>query len=66
MYAVFAYVDIAWDARGTVLLGFAFAMCANFPIAQPERAPAEIGVPVMEHSASGGIIETGQGAGAPV
>jgi O-antigen ligase len=42
MYAIFAYVDIAWDARGTVFLGFAFAICANFPIREPtaDRSPA--------------------------
>jgi len=42
MYAIFAYVDIAWDARGTVFLGFAFAICANFPSPEPttDRSPA--------------------------
>jgi O-antigen ligase len=32
MYAVFCYVDIAWDARGTVFLALAIAICANFPV----------------------------------
>ncbi|HEX2783689.1 MAG TPA: hypothetical protein VHN36_08890, partial [Ilumatobacteraceae bacterium] len=42
MYAIFAYVDIAWDPRGTVFLGFAFAICANFPSPEPgaDRSPA--------------------------
>ncbi len=30
MFIVFAYVDIAWDARSTVFLGVAFALCADF------------------------------------
>jgi O-antigen ligase len=30
MFLVFAYVDIAWDARCTVLLGVAMALCADF------------------------------------
>jgi hypothetical protein len=30
MYIVFAYVDIAWDARGTIFLAFAMAWCADF------------------------------------
>ena len=42
MYAIFAYVDIAWDARGTVFLGLAFAICANFPSPEPiaDQSPA--------------------------
>ena len=32
MYSVFAYVDIAWDARNMLLLGVALAMSANFPV----------------------------------
>ncbi len=30
MFLVFAYVDIAWDARSTVFLGVAMALCADF------------------------------------
>jgi O-antigen ligase len=30
MFIVFAYVDIAWDARCTVFLGLAMALCADF------------------------------------
>ncbi len=29
MYIVFAYVDIAWDARSTLFFGAALAICAN-------------------------------------
>jgi hypothetical protein len=32
MYAIFAFVDIAWSARDTMFLGFCFAVCANFPM----------------------------------
>jgi len=45
MYIVFAYVDIAWDARGTVFLAFAFAICANFPVQVPS-APVPAGAEV--------------------
>jgi O-antigen ligase len=30
MFLVFAYVDIAWDARSTVFLGLSMALCADF------------------------------------
>ena len=30
MFLVFAYVDIAWDPRSTVMLGLAMALCADF------------------------------------
>jgi len=30
MFLTFAYVDIAWDARSTVFLGLAMALCADF------------------------------------
>jgi O-antigen ligase len=39
MYSVFTYVDISWDARNMVLLGVALALCANFPVPAPARAP---------------------------
>jgi O-antigen ligase len=29
MYAVYSYVDISWDARNTVILGLALAVCAS-------------------------------------
>jgi hypothetical protein len=32
MYAIFAYVDIAWYSRDTMFLGFCFAVCSNFPV----------------------------------
>jgi O-antigen ligase len=41
MYSVFAYVDIAWDARNMVLLGVALALCANYPVSAPPRAPTD-------------------------
>ena len=40
MYSVFAYVDIAWDARNMLMLGVALAVCANFPV--PARAPTSV------------------------
>lgn len=30
MFIVFAYVDLAWDIRNMVFLGFALALCADF------------------------------------
>lgn len=30
MYALFAFVDIAWDARSTVFLGVCLSVCANY------------------------------------
>jgi O-antigen ligase len=39
MFIVFAYVDIAWDARCTVILGIAMALCADFVQAE-DTAPA--------------------------
>jgi O-antigen ligase len=51
MYSVFAYVDIAWDARNMVLLGVALALCANFPVTAPPRAPTDqtdVGAPASE------------------
>jgi hypothetical protein len=30
MFLVFAYVDIAWDGRSTVVLALAMALCADF------------------------------------
>jgi hypothetical protein len=38
---VFTYVDISWDARNMVLLGVALALCANFPVPAPARAPTD-------------------------
>jgi hypothetical protein len=38
MYIVFAYVDIAWDARATIFLAFAMAWCGDFGnLEQPEE-----------------------------
>ncbi len=39
MFAVFAYVDIAWDARSAVFLGLAMAACADFPREGRRLAP---------------------------
>jgi O-antigen ligase len=36
MFFVFAYVDIAWDVRSTVFLGFCFALCSDFEAAVDE------------------------------
>jgi len=41
MYSVFTYVDISWDAHNMVLLGMALALCANFPVPSPPRAPTD-------------------------
>ena len=38
MYIVYAFVDIAWDPRNIVVVGFAFAVCANFPAEMVETA----------------------------
>ena len=40
-FFVFAFVDIAWDARNMVMLGVSFAMCANFPTTRPPVVPGE-------------------------
>jgi len=42
MYIVFAYVDIAWDARATIFLAFAMAWCGDFGnLDQPEGLAEE-------------------------
>ena len=43
MFFVFAFVDIAWDARNTMLLGVAFAMCANFPTPRSQVTAVDTG-----------------------
>jgi O-antigen ligase len=50
MFLVFAYVDIAWDARSTVFLGLSMALCADFVQArdidvESRRTPAFVMVP---------------------
>jgi O-antigen ligase len=45
MFFVFAFVDIAWDARNTTLLGICFAMCANYPVPRPTTAGGELSRP---------------------
>jgi O-antigen ligase len=57
MYAIFAYVDIAWDARGAVFLGFAIAVCANFPVpvAPLRESPTEVGD--EDHTIDGAVSE---------
>jgi O-antigen ligase len=37
MFIVFAYVDIAWDARCTVFLGLSMALCADFVQARDDE-----------------------------
>ena len=46
MFLVFAYVDIAWDPRSTVMLGLAMALCADFVQAHDRRCrpPARAGL----------------------
>jgi O-antigen ligase len=50
MFLVFAYVDIAWDARSTVFLGVSMALCADFVQVrdideESHRTPAFVMVP---------------------
>ncbi|HSB85788.1 MAG TPA: O-antigen ligase family protein [Ilumatobacteraceae bacterium] len=52
MYAVFAYVDIAWDARNMVLLGMAFATIAHYP----SHRGAGSGDAIREGGASEGML----------
>ena len=42
MFLVFAYVDIAWDARSTVFLGVALALCVDFAVAE-DAPPVHVG-----------------------
>jgi hypothetical protein len=39
MYVVFAYVDIAWDARATIFLAFAMAWCGDFANLEQQEEP---------------------------
>jgi hypothetical protein len=48
MFAVFAYVDIAWDARSAVFLALALAACADFPRERSELAPDGTMVEALE------------------
>ena len=49
MYIVFAYVDIAWDARATIFLAFAMAWCGDFGnLEQPEELADEDVEPAEE------------------
>ena len=48
MFAVFAYVDIAWDARSVVFLALAMAACADFPREESELAPDGTMVEALE------------------
>ena len=47
MYGVFTYVDLARDARNSVLLGMAFAMCT---MQFPEDDFDETVVPMQDES----------------
>jgi hypothetical protein len=40
MYAVFAYVDIAWDVQNCFLLGIAFAAIGTWTKLGGKKAPA--------------------------
>ena len=52
MYIVFAYVDIAWDARATIFLAFAMAWCGDFGnLEQPEELLEEDLEPAEEPDA---------------
>lgn len=42
MFIVFAYVDIAWDGRSTVFLGFSLALCGDFVRAAGVDEPAPV------------------------
>jgi hypothetical protein len=44
VFAIFAYVDIAWDARNTLLLGLVFAIAAHYPVPK-ETAMQPNGLP---------------------
>ena len=60
MYIVFAYVDIAWDARATIFLAFAMAWCGDFGnLEQPGELdePGEEGVGTKETSADDADLE---------
>lgn len=46
MYTVFAYVDIAWEARSTVFLGICMATCANM---ERVRGPAALNDEAVRH-----------------
>jgi hypothetical protein len=43
MYAIYSYVDVSWDARNTVFLGFALAICAG--AGEPTTAEADVAAP---------------------
>ncbi len=48
MYIVFAWVDIAWDARSLVFLALSFALCSQYErddldrVVRPELAEQEL------------------------
>jgi hypothetical protein len=39
MTPVFAFVDITWDARTTMLLAFGIAICCDMPIGRRRSTP---------------------------
>jgi O-antigen ligase len=42
MFAVFSWVDISWDARNCVFLGFAIAACTRAPRDRDDGAPGPV------------------------
>lgn len=46
MYTVYTYVDVSWDARNTVFLGLAFAICGGRRETSP---PTDATLPAAEH-----------------
>ncbi len=58
MYIVFAFVDIAWDARSMVLLALSFALCSQH---ERDRPAWEEPAPEHESSNAGGIVRLGAG-----
>ena len=51
MFIVFAYVDIAWDIRPSILLALMFALCADF-VDLPDDPPRPVPPPVRSLVAS--------------
>jgi hypothetical protein len=56
MFAVFAYVDIAWGASNMVYLGFAFAICVNYPL--PAPAPVQAARAANPTERAGALAES--------
>ena len=56
MYAVFTFVDIAWDARSTVFLGVCLSACGNYGAVMgqvlPDRGPSRANAADRHRSAT--------------